>query len=1227
VQLKRLIIQGFKSFKDRTVINFDDGITGIVGPNGCGKSNIVDALFWVMGEQSAKHLRGSSMKDLIFAGSSKYSPGSFAEATLVLENTAGKHIHIGNKVASPSEIQLTRKLYKNGDTEYRINGEPARLKDIQEVFMDTGAGAKSYSIIAQGEINKLVQMKPVERRTMIEEVAGITKFKIRKKESLKKIEATEQNLTRLADLKIEIEKNLRSLQKQAEKAERARSLKDKIQRTEISVNAHRMFDMLKELRDGSSELIEKKMQLQSWINEKEQLEISLEEERYTREEKAEGIENLQKERNEISNKLAKSEERLNSLCTSLTDKEKQLETRQQETEDLKNEILERKDKRDALSEEKDNVVASAKEEFDYEAEEERIEELKGELELKKEALTDLRDTLSEKKDAVSKMDQLAFQNNSKLEEYARSLQDLATEIEALEKQYSGVSTEIAKERDEVNAAEKLVEELTFKESVSKRELEELTRFDRDLEASLKTKSKEQITTESRFNSLKEVASSLEGAKEGITEFLKNNDTEAYKLLGNLVKCDDKYTPAVEALLGEFFDTLVTTEDDLSLLKTWVTENSNKALEILLGDKAADLVSAETKERMSVKLGQEITSLASIVQIPEEFKSRLTPYLDGLFIVENLDLDKAKTISSGINFIGLTDMAGKKILRNRNKATVLAVKSAENEAQSAVARNNKIEELEASLAVLNTEVAKLEAQVEESNNLVSAKVIEHEELREKLANSKADFASKKSALDSKLSGMENGNTRLDILKARRDETSMLRLDILDKEESFSKNKSTIDEELEEISSLIEERESEFEDVRSSYEADREVLMAKQVEAKTFDQRVKSLEAQISDIEVQLEKQELRIQTNTELVEKLSDEMTTVEEELQTLELSNKETAEVLSDKDEVLSHLKDELSELLLSMQEREDRVKGLGKDISKTDKEVTEKEVRFEQYLSEEEEIVKNIFEKYRVDLRASIGRFLEYTNDDFERLNDVSRMYFMETENGVIEVESVSYDFVRKYGQELKELSNKLKNYKNEYVRLGEINWQAIEDYDRQKLRHDFLKVQEEELRKSLEDLQTAINHIDEKSKERFAIAFEEVNMRFQKVFPIIFGGGSATLKIVGNIDDPECGLDIIAQPPGKKMQNINLMSGGEKAMTAVSLIFSIYLVKPAPFCLLDEVDAPLDDANVGRFNELLREMSKESQFILITHNKKTMELNDTLYGVTMQEPGVSKAVSVQLH
>ena len=238
-----------------------------------------------------------------------------------------------------------------------------------------------------------------------------------------------------------------------------------------------------------------------------------------------------------------------------------------------------------------------------------------------------------------------------------------------------------------------------------------------------------------------------------------------------------------------------------------------------------------------------------------------------------------------------------------------------------------------------------------------------------------------------------------------------------------------------------------------------------------------------------------------------------------------------------------------------------------------------------------------------------------------------MQTENGKSSIERESYEFIRRYGKDLEESQQKLKNYSRELNQLGDINWQAVEDYERQKMRADFLKEQEVELKGSLENLERAIQHIDEKSKVRFKMAFDEVDERFKKVFPIIFGGGNAELKIVGNLDDEDYGIDIIAQPPGKKMQNINLMSGGEKALTAVSLIFSIFLVKPSPFCLLDEVDAPLDDANVGRFNELLREMSKDSQFILITHNKKTMELNDTLYGVTMQEPGVSKAVSVQLH
>jgi len=313
--------------------------------------------------------------------------------------------------------------------------------------------------------------------------------------------------------------------------------------------------------------------------------------------------------------------------------------------------------------------------------------------------------------------------------------------------------------------------------------------------------------------------------------------------------------------------------------------------------------------------------------------------------------------------------------------------------------------------------------------------------------------------------------------------------------------------------------------------------------------------------------------------------------------------------------------------DREGTVKDLTHNINKNDKKIIELDFNLKQIVEDEALLVRDIFEKYQIDLRQTLSNHLEIGSDLQFELQDISSVFFMESEEGEVEIEKNDYQFEKKFPGQIRESRDKHRQYRKELNRLGDINWQAINDYDRQKQRHDFLKDQEDELRKSLTDLENAIEHIDIKSRARFTEAFNEVNMRFEKVFPIIFGGGEAKLLITGDLNDPECGVEIIAQPPGKKMQNINLMSGGEKAMTAVSLIFSIFLVKPSPFCLLDEVDAPLDDANIGRFSELLREMSIDSQFILITHNKKTMELNDRLYGVTMQEPGVSKAVSVQLH
>ena len=1223
MKLKRLILQGFKSFKDRTVIHFDEGITGIVGPNGCGKSNVVDALFWVMGEQSAKHLRGSTMKDVIFAGSSKYTPASFAEVSLVLENDDGKHIHIGNQVSSPTEIQLTRKLYRNGETEYRINDIPCRLKDIQEVFMDTGAGAKSYSIIAQGEIHRLVNAKPDERRVMIEEVAGITKFKLRKRESLKKIEATEQNLARLNDLQSEIEKNLKALEKQAEKAERARELKEKVQKYDLVVHAHKEFDLLKNYKEGKAIVTAKIEENEQFAARKNVLEIGLEEERFRKDEEMAKVEDLQKEYNIISKELAAAEERLTYLARTQMEKDKLIETRTKEITEIKADLENREARLNELQSELETWQKKGEEDHDFSFLEEKVENLKEELDLKTESFNDLQDELQTLRNELLKLEQEIFRNTSRLEEYANNLQDMTKEIEALENQYSGVNTQIVAEREAVANFEKLSNELKEKEILARNNIDELTLTVRELETNFANKSKALIQNESKLSSLIEVNKTLAMKKEGMSDFLTANP-EGFTLLGTLVKCDEAHTKSVQAILADFMETLVVTTGSESALVSFMN-STDKAIEFLKpynGDK----LSTETVERLKITLGDSLKSINEIIDLGD-LKEKFESFFDGYFIVDDLSTENMANISGDIRFKAIISKDGTKLVKNIQGAKLLSILANTDEASGFVHRNNLIEELKVVVENLTKEVAELETLSTSERAKLETMKIEFDTIRDQAAEARANFAGKKSALDAKLSSFEAGFTRLEILKNRKNEISKSRLDLIESEEKLSRRNDELKSEISEKESRLSDIQEELEFQKETYENERSELTQKKLEAKSFESTLKSLDSQIADINSQLDRLNQRLASNNELVETYSNEINEIEIEGRKLADSNKETAQNLADKEDVLNLLKDSLSQLLLSMKDREDEVKELNSKINRNEREISEYEMKLSQYIIEEEQNNRNIFEKYQIDLRDTLGRFLQYEAADYEELKDVSSMYWMETEEGPKEIDKKDFEFVRRYGQDLKECEAKLKNYKMEFGRLGDINWQAIEDYERQKLRADFLKVQEVELKSSLEDLQKAIAHIDEKSKARFQAAYDEVNTRFQKVFPIIFGGGSADLRVVGDLNDAECGIEIIAQPPGKKMQNINLMSGGEKAMTAVSLIFSIFLVKPSPFCLLDEVDAPLDDANVGRFNELLREMSSDSQFILITHNKKTMELNDTLYGVTMQEPGVSKAVSVQLH
>ena len=916
MKLKRLIVQGFKSFKDRTTIEFDDGITGIVGPNGCGKSNIVDALFWVMGEQSAKHLRGNTMKDVIFSGSSKYGAGAFAEATLVLENDGGKHIHIGHKVSSPSEIQLTRKLYRNGETEYRLNNLPCRLRDIQEVFMDTGAGAKSYSIIAQGDINRLVQAKPEERRTMIEEVAGITKFKKRKVESLKKIEQTELNLGRLQDLQQEIDKNLRSLQKQAEKAERARSLKEKVKRNDITVNAHKEFDHLKDIREFKTKLIAEELDIQNWTLRKDSLEVSLQEERIIKVEKNERLDLLQKEYNEISRSLAADEERLNHLAISQTEKEKLAESREEEIIDLVNDVTERSEKITELNDKQNELKAENSETGDFEEISESLEVMREDLEDRKAVLETQNEEIEDSKKLFQDLDQNIFRNNSKLEEYSSNLQDIAEEIEALESQYSGVSTQIQNERESVAQGEKDLLELSTRVEELKTFVEALSLITKEMNAEAKEQSTEIIQLESRVSSLVELNESLEGVKEGASNFLKEHPEQGFELFGNLFQCEDRYTKAVQALIDQFSDALVGDGENKELLLNWSKDHIEEGLDFIIPQQIENN-NAEVLERLIVLGCADALPLSSALKADQEILNKFQALFQGYYIVPQLSMDIIQSLPNDLNFKTLSSIDGKVVIKKIDGVIMLSLSNGE-KGLGLVERNNKIETLSLALNEKKLISEELESRLTEISNELDEKSNEYEQSRTLLSDQKADFAAKKSALDSKLDNLESGSSRLDILTNRKSEISKTRLELMENDEDLHKKHTGLKEDLSQQVENNDELKEEYQTRKDTYDEMREDFLEKEIARKSFDERMESYNSQKEDILAHIERQNAKVENFQEMVANYKEEIKTIEEDLAKLEVENQESAQNLQEREEILSGFKDELAQLLLGMQERED---------------------------------------------------------------------------------------------------------------------------------------------------------------------------------------------------------------------------------------------------------------------------------------------------------------------
>jgi chromosome segregation protein len=1232
MRVKRLEIQGFKSFKDKTIVHFDHGITGIVGPNGCGKSNIVDAFFWVMGEQSYKHMRGSGSDDLIFNGSTRYSPLGMAEATLVMETSTpaatGDEAAAGATVSDipahllkGKEVAVTRRLYRGGEGEYFINGVPARLKDIQELFMDTGVGAKGYSVIEQGQIGKIVNAKPEERRLLIEEAAGIAKYKARKKESLRKMEATQGNLSRLNDVIQEIERSLGSLERQAQKARQFKKFKEEL--------------LDKEMTWGRRKIRVLRQKLEALVKQKEMLEIELvglraelqvaenaiEVDRVEQVTDSKIAEEWQSQIQRLSDDLTHEKSALDLSRRRQSDLNSQLDALGQEKEDLTVSLEAERERLAARTEE----ASHSDEDFAQAAEQVRAMDQKVRA-VRSEADALRRELENTKRDLMN-----GITNSSALTSKAASLlgrmESAQSKIQRLEQQVEEHSSRLEGQREEATRAATEAEETRVQIESLRNERREQQQAVQSHEQNLRQLEKSRDESlrgltqlKSRLQSLEELSAAHEGFGDGPKAALdwarESGNQGKIMSLADALEVAQGYESALEGWLESRLESLISAEGALALdaVQQVSAEKAGRvAIQVAGADSMAASAAVDADQARTILEGAGFEVLGALSQfvginkrLDSAVQDRASHTIANVIVVQSFE-SMAAFVSNG----GLAKLGGWSVVSMDGSAM----------GADGILRGGHMEtDGGASLLRRKNAIAELSAQVsgaEAEHQLKETAVVE---IRQSLEIARARLAT----LQSELQELEVRVAALDrdvhqMNRAVKDAERQLESFSSEREELEAEARSAIEERAEieeelatfnaakaELDAKIAEGEEKVAAKNEELRAQEEELNALRVNEASLRERAGSIQRELQSAKALISDRERRLNEINRTLERATrerEEFTGGESGMQ--EKIEELTLALAKAKDE-LAQVKDRLEQNNAKANAALERIKFLHKTGDHKTAETNQLALEVEKLNSEITHLTQNLEEKYGPGCLE-----LPVTSPIQEEMHETVVTAEMSAEEELA------------LGEEVERLRERIR-------RLGEVNVMAIEEFEELKKRYDYLLGEKKDLEHSIENLQEAIEHINKTSEERFRKAFEAIADRFQRLFPIIFGGGQAKLSLIypeGSTDILEAGVDILAQPPGKKVVNIGLLSGGEKALTAVSLIFAIFLVKPSPFCVLDEVDAPLDDANIGKFNALLREMSAKSQFILITHNKKTMELNDTLYGVTMEEPGVSKMVSIEMH
>ena len=1177
--LKRIEMQGFKSFADKTVLEFKPGITTVIGPNGSGKSNISDAIRWVLGEQSMKSLRGAKSEDIIFAGTQARKSLGFAEVSIVIDNNDNK------LPIEYSEVTVTRKIYRSGETGYFINKVPCRLKDILELFMDTGIGKDGYSIIGQGKIDEILSNKSEDRRHIFEEAAGIVKYRTRKQESEKKLEQTKLNLLRINDILAEIEANIEPLKLQSDKAKQFLDLREELKSIEVGLfiyNINTYKEKLEQLVKDEDIITSQKEAEDSKM---EALQASKEELRQVVDDITAQIENMQNIGFESSNKIEKINSEIGISNERIQNNSANKQRLEAEILEVKSRIEELKEEQKQKLEKKTNLTSN-KEKFEKELAEKEAE------------LAELSKKLSAKELEIEGKKQIVQDNIDKKYELAAEINTQDVNYENLEKRKKQLKNEIDSVISELDSTRYgkneiskgfydieskrniVVENLEKSVQAKEQNMQKLKQYEEEISKLTYT----QRMKQARHQFLIETEKEKEGYNKTVKSLLVACDKDSnlnkgiHGVLANLISVEKEYETAIEMCLGQSLQNIVTsTEQDAKKMIEYLRTNSLGRASFL------PIASVQGKKLDKLTKMDGVIGIASdLVKCKKEYEQIILSLLGRTVVVEDMDTAIALAKKDKYSFRIVT-LKGDII----SSSGSISGGSVQTKTVNILGRSREIEDLEKELKKLEKQIADKTAEKEEYASSIGDSIEQTAKLEKELQEIEIVYATEKQ----KMVAVEENITRLENRLAK------LKEEVTQTEKQKEENrllKEQKEAEIQELTQQIEELNKVIEEFALNNKDNQKYIDDLNFDITNLKISVTSFDESESSIEEMVERISQDIKNNEQSIENKNQNILAITEE-------NTKLEQTITEYNNQIEQIKQEVTNSGTKVEElKQER-------IAKNEKLVnTENEIQsqFSTLESLKEQIIKLDVKKTK--LEQDLQQVVESLWNEYELTPNSTEEY--QKPNNVATAQ-----------KQVNSLRNKIKD-------LGSINIDSIEEYKKTKERYDFMSEQRLDLENTASKLRKIIGDMTTTMQNQFKEKFELINKNFNEVFTELFNGGKAELILENEENILECGIDIRVQPPGKKLQNMMLLSGGEKAFTAIALLFAILKINPAPFCILDEIEAALDDVNVYRFAEYLKKFCKQTQFLVITHRKGTMEAGDSVYGVTMEENGISKLLSIKL-